>query len=306
MLGPGDDAAAVRWPDGGTLLLTTDAAEEGIHFDRILHPLRAVGRRAVAAAVSDVAAMGGRPVATLISLVASPKDEAAAVQIETAAAQRAAELDAPVVGGNVTAGVRLALHVTVAGASLPGVSALRRTGARPGDGLFVTGELGGAALGLEVLRRLADGMAGSSRSLAPEEGGWVARQLDPVPRLAAGAALAGAAHAGMDISDGLALDLHRLAAASRSGALVETIRLPLAGAGARGLEAALFGGEDYELLLAGPESRLVAAANAANIPLIRIGRITRAAEGIRLRSPDGLTEVLQPRGWDSFAGPGSG
>ena len=299
VLGPGDDAAAIRWTDGGTLLLTTDAAEEGTHFDRFLHPLSAVGRRAVAAAVSDVAAMGGRPVATLISLVASPQDEAAAVEIEAAAAQRALELDAPVVGGNITAGQRLGLHVTVAGATAPGVPVLRRSGALPGDGLFVTGQLGGAALGLEVLRRRA---GGDSAPPDPEDARFVARQLDPTPRLDAGAALAGAAHAGMDISDGLALDLHRLAAASRVGALVETNRLPLAAAGARGLEAALFGGEDYELLVAGPDHRVLAASGAASVPLVRIGRMTSAAEGIRLRSAAGLIETLQPRGWDSFAG----
>ena len=301
MLGPGDDAAAFRWPDGGTLLLTTDASEEGVHFDPRLHPPRAIGRRAVAAAVSDVAAMGGRPVATLISLVAPPPREEEAAVIAEAAAHRASELGAPLAGGNITSGERLALHVTVAGAAAPGAPILRRTGALPGDGLFVTGQLGGAALGLCLLRR----RAGAEVSpFGPDEERLVARQLDPIPRLAAGLALAGAARAAMDISDGLALDLHRLAEASRVGALIEEARLPLAGEGAAGLEAALFGGEDYELLVAGPKERVLAAAAAAAIPVTLVGWVTGVGEGVRLSRSGGLSEPLPARGWDSWtAGP---
>ena len=298
ILGPGDDAAAFAWPDGGTLLLTTDAAEEGVHFDRRLHPSRAIGRRAVAAAVSDIAAMGGRPAGTLISLVTPPSEETTAARIAEAAAERAAELGAPLVGGNIAAGERIGLHVAVAGTAAPGAPLLRRRGAKPGDGLFVTGNLGGAALGLALLRW----REGETAPLAPEEEALVARQLDPAPRLAAGAAFAGAAHAGMDISDGLALDLHRLAAASGVGASVEEARVPLAGKGARGLEAALFGGEDYELLVAGPPQQVGAAARKAETPVARVGRVTGADEGIRLERAGGVTEPLPRRGWDSWTG----
>ena len=297
ILGPGDDAAALAWPGGGSLLLTTDAAEEGVHFDRRLHPARAIGRRAVAAAVSDIAAMGGRPAGTLISLVAPPSEETAAVRISEAAAERARELGAPLVGGNITAGKRLGLHVTVAGTSPAEAPLLRRSGAKPGDGLFVTGKLGGAALGLSLLRGRREG---ATASFTPEEDALVARHLDPAPRLEAGVALAGAAHAGMDISDGLALDLHRLAAASGVGALVEASRVPLAGPGARGLDAALFGGEDYELLLAGPQTRVRAVAAAAEIPVFPVGRVTGVGDGVRLRRAKGSTEPLPPRGWDSW------
>ncbi len=304
-LGPGDDAAAFRWPDGGTLLLTTDASEEGVHFDRHLHPPRAIGRRAVAAAVSDVAAMGGRPVATLISLVAPPPGEEVAAAIAEAAAQRASELGAPLAGGNITSGERLGLHVAVAGATPPGAPLLRRTGALPGDGLFVTGELGGAALGLCLLRRRGDAEVSP---FGPDEERLVARQLDPSPRLAAGLALAGAARAALDISDGLALDLHRLAEASRVGALIEESRLPLAGEGEAGLAAALFGGEDYELLVAGPKEQVLATAAAAAIPVTLVGWVTDVGEGVRFCRSNGLTEPLPARGWDSWAaerrGPG--
>ena len=298
ILGPGDDAAVFAWHGGGTLLLTTDAAEEGVHFDRSLHPPRAIGRRAVAAAVSDIAAMGGRPAGTLISLVTPPAEETAAARIAGAASERAAELGAPLVGGNITAGERIGLHVAVAGATAPGAPLLRRRGAKPGDRLFVTGKLGGAALGLALLRRTE----GETTRFDPEEEALVARQLDPAPRLEAGAVLAGAAHAGMDLSDGLALDLHRLAAASGVGACVEAARVPLAGKGARGLEAALFGGEDYELLIAGPPQKVCAAAERAEVPLIQVGRVTAADEGIRLKRADGVAEPLPRRGWDSWAG----
>ena len=299
ILGPGDDAAVFAWPGGGTLLLTADAAEEGVHFDRRLHPPRAIGRRAVAAAVSDIAAMGGRPAGTLISLVTPPSGETTAARIAEAAAERAAELGAPLVGGNITAGERIGLHVSVAGTGTAGAPLLRRRGAKPGDGLFVTGNLGGAALGLALLRRQAQG---ETIPLLPEEEALVARQLDPAPRLAAGAALAGAAHAGMDISDGLALDLHRLAAASGVGASVEEARVPLAGQGARGLEAALFGGEDYELLVAGPPQQVGAVARQAETPVTRIGCVTGADEGILLERAGGVTEPLPRRGWDSWTG----
>ena len=297
LVAPGDDAAALSLPDGGALLLTTDAAEEGVHFDRRLHPWRSVGRRAVAAAVSDVAAMGGQPLGSVISLVTPAKDEAAAVEIAEAAGERGAELEAPLVGGNITAGERLGLHTAVAGRISAGNPLLRRSGARPGDGLFVTGDLGGAALGLALLRRRA---AGADAPLTDNQERLLTRQLDPTPRVAAGAALAGPASAGMDISDGLSLDLHRLAAASGVGAVVEAARLPLAGSGPDSRDAALFGGEDYELLVSGPESEIFDAASIAGIRVVRIGEVTAAREGVRLREPDGTTAPLPRRGWDPW------
>ena len=253
-----------------------DASEEGIHFDRELHSPRVIGRRAVAAAVSDLAAMGGLPIGSLISLVV-PRDRETALEAVAAAGERASELDAPVIGGNLTAGGRLALHVTVVGALAATAVPLRRSGALPGDGLFVSGELGGAALGLEILRRSVTGDFGS---LAPEERRLLDIHLDPAPRLPLGRALVGVASAAMDISDGLALDLHRLAAASKVGAVVEVARLPVAFGGPEGLTAALFGGEDYELLVTGPTPRVAAVGARFPVPgLTRIGRITPRVQG---------------------------
>lgn len=299
LVGPGDDAAVVAGAElEAGLLLTVDAAEEGVHFDRVLHPLPAVGRRAVAAAASDIAAMGGRPLAALVSVVASPGDLDAARTVMAAAGRRGAELGAPVVGGNITRGDRLGLHVTVAGRMAEGARPLLRSGARPGDALFVSGPLGASALGLELLRDRI-----GSRSTDPAESPWVRAHLDPQPRLRLGVELVGVATAAMDLSDGLALDLHRLARASRCGAVVEAARLPLA-APAK-LEAALFGGEDYELLFTAPRGRVtsrMAAGGAAWSGVTRIGRVVSREEGVRIATPDGRSRSLPPRGFDSLAG----
>lgn len=311
-VGPGDDAAALAAPDGRQLLLTVDAAEDGVHFDRGLHSPEDIGRRAVAAAASDLAAMGGRPLAFLVSLTApagDPEEDAEALRVSRAASRRASEIGAPVVGGNLTAGARLALQVSVLGAMAEGSAPLLRSGARPGDGVFVSGPLGGAALGLEVLRRRGKASAGGS---ADDEAA-LRKHLDPEPRLALGEALAasGSASAAMDLSDGLALDLHRLAEASGAGVLLDAWRLPVARSRARSgavvpdrvFDAALFGGEDYELLFTGAdEAALVeAAAEAGEPPPIRIGRVVPPGLGVRIRAFGGSPEPLPRRGWDSLA-----
>ncbi len=314
LVGPGDDAAVLAAPDGRTLLLTVDAAEDGVHFDRCRHFPEDIGRRAVAAAASDLAAMGGRPLAFLVSLTApagDPEEDEAALRVSRAASRRASEIGAPVVGGNLTAGARLALHVSVLGAMAPGVAPLLRSGARPGDGVFVSGPLGGAALGLEVLRRRGEESAGRS---ADDEAA-LRKHLDPEPRLALGEALAasGCVSAAMDLSDGLALDLHRLAGASRAGVLLEAERLPVArsraragaAAPARAFDAALFGGEDYELLFTGADEAALreAAAKAGEPPPVRIGEVVAPDLGVRIRAAGGEPAPLPRRGWDSLAPP---
>ena len=295
LVGPGDDAALLAGVAFGSgLLLTVDAAEEGVHFERALHPLPAVGRRAVAAAASDIAAMGGRPVAALVSIVVPPDDGDAARTVMRAAGQRAAALGAPVVGGNITRGDRLGLHVTIVGRMEEAAQPLLRSGAQPGDGVFVSGPLGGAALGLEILRRHSGGTT--------PEGPWVRAHLDPQPRLQLGAELVGVATAAMDLSDGLALALHRLARASRCGAIVEADRVPRPGS-AR-LETALFGGEDYELLFTGPAARVasrVASGGAAWSEVTRIGCVVTRGEGVQIVHRDGRSSELPARGFDPFS-----
>ena len=315
-VGPGDDAAVLAAPDGRQLLLTVDAAEDGVHFDRALHSPEDIGRRAVAAAASDLAAMGGRPLGFLVSLTAPAEDrgedgeedreeDAAALRVSRAASRRASEIGAPVVGGNLTAGARLALHVTVLGAMAEGSAPLLRSGARPGDGVFVSRPLGGAALGLAFLRRRGE----ESARRSPDEAAALRKHLDPEPRLALGEALAasGSVSAAMDLSDGLALDLHRLAEASGAGVLLETDRIPVAPSGAaapdRALHAALFGGEDYELLFTGADEAALreAAAEAGEPPPIRIGEVVAPGPGVRIRAAGGEPTPLPRRGWDSLA-----
>lgn len=319
LVGPGDDAAVLAAPDGRPLLLTVDAAEDGVHFDRRRHSPEDIGRRAVAAAASDLAAMGGRPLAFLVSLTApagDPEEDEAALRVSRAASRRASEIGAPVVGGNLTAGARLALHVSVVGAMAPGVAPLLRSGARPGDGVFVSGPLGGAALGLEVLRRRRSAEESAGRSADDEAA--LRKHLDPEPRLALGEALAasGGVSAAMDLSDGLALDLHRLAEASRAGVLLHAERLPVARSGARSgavvpdrvFNAALFGGEDYELLFTGADEAVLreAAAKAGEPPPIRIGVVVAPDLGVRIRAAGGQPAPLPRRGWDSLLAPTSG
>jgi thiamine-monophosphate kinase len=181
--------------------------------------------------------------------------------------------------------------------AVPRGRVLRRGGARPGDALLVSGTLGDAALGL--------GPRAAERSL-------VRRQRRPVPRVALGRALAGVASAAIDLSDGLVQDLGHVCAASGTGAVVHAGRLPLspayrrrAAALARPLDAALAGGEDYELLVAVPPARLrraLAAARAVRVPLTAIGEVTRAG-GVRVLDARGRPYALRTRGHDHLRPP---
>lgn len=243
LVGPGDDAAVVR----GTsrpLLLTTDAMVEGVHFRRSWLSARELGRRAFHVAASDVAAMGGRVRAVLLA-IAAPSDWPVADLRSVVRGVRGAaeEAGAALAGGNLASARELSLTVSVLG-DAP-TNPVLRSGARPGDTVYVTGRLGGAACGLRLLQR--------ARTV---DGGEVAKRRwrRPIARLDEGRALAtGIATAMIDLSDGLLVDLTRLADASGCRALVHGDRLPLAAPlralprrDARAL--ALTGGEDYELL----------------------------------------------------------
>ncbi len=266
LIGMGDDAALLRPPRGEDLAVTVDAVVEGVHFGRS-SPAADVGWKALAVNLSDLAAMGARPLWALCAL-ATPRGEARTrlAGMGRGLAACAAAHGVALVGGNVTRAREVALTVTVVGA-VPWGRALTRAGARPGDALLVSGTLGDAALGLRP---------GAAAPL-------LRRQRRPVPRLALGRALASLARAAIDVSDGLLQDLGHLCRASEVGATVQLARLPLSAAyrravlGARRpLEAALSGGEDYELLVAVPAARVGAARSAARevgVPLTRIGEI---------------------------------
>lgn len=281
-LGIGDDAAIVRLRAGEELAVSTDAAVEGVHFDFETDAAVAVGRRALAAALSDLAAMGARPLACTLSLAAPPS--LALRRLDAAMrgfADEAAKRGAPLVGGNLARARETSLHATVLGAVARG-GALRRDAARAGDALFVTGTLGAAA----IARRRA------------QTSGKPGRRVPPC-RLAAGRALArlaatGARIACVDLSDGLASDLPHLLGSIGGppalGAEVELAALPRsrghdATCRALGLDPALAlcaGGEDYELLFTVDPRHADAGrlARRLGVSVAEIGRLT-ARRGVR-------------------------
>jgi thiamine-monophosphate kinase len=279
LLGIGDDAAVLAPPRGEVLVATVDAVVEGVHFDARFTP-EDVGWKALAVNLSDLAAMGARPLWALCAL-ATPRGEdprrLAGVGRGLAACARA--FGVALVGGNVTRASDLSLTVTAVGAARAG-AVVGRAGARPGDLLLVSGTLGDAALGL-------------ARGAAPA---LARRQRRPAPRVALGAALGPLASAGLDVSDGLVQDLGHLCRASGAGAIVRAADLPLSAAYRRAtarrrepLEAALAGGEDYELLVAVRPRRVGAAREVAakvGVALTPIGEIV-AGSGVRVFLPSG-------------------
>jgi thiamine-monophosphate kinase len=228
----GDDAAVLT-PFVGEAIISTDVAVLGVHLDAALFSLGDLGYKAVMAALSDLAAMGARPRGLVVAVTAPPGTDLDA--LHRGVAEAAALANTPVVGGDLSSGREVAVTVTVFG-ECPGRGAVLRSGAKEGDELLVTGPLGRAAAGL---RRRRDGAALSDELVEAHRRPW--------PRLAEGMAARGAhAHAMMDLSDGLALDLHRLADASDVG--FQLTDVPVA-VGATD-EEATSGGEDYELVIA--------------------------------------------------------
>jgi len=274
VLGIGDDAALLRLRVGEDLAASTDAFIEDVHFRFASEAPRAIGRRALAAALSDLAAMGARPLGVLAALAAPPTLLLARAEGITrgllAGAQR---WQAPLVGGNVARARQTSLTLTVLGAVRRG-RALTRANARPGDRLFVTGTLGGAALAVARAAR----------------GGRV--RVAPEPRLFAGQSLARLRGVGacIDVSDGLVADLGHLLRSSRVGAEVDPTRIPrppgfaaaCARVGVDPLRLALAGGEDYELLFTLRPSAATAASlrRRLGVAVTEIGAIT-ADPGLR-------------------------
>jgi thiamine-monophosphate kinase len=288
-LGIGDDAALLRVRAGEQVAVSTDALVESVHFRWDAEPAASIGRRALAAALSDLAAMGARPLGVVVALAAPPGLALARVDgLVRGMAALARRCGAPLVGGNVTRARDTALALTALGA-VPRGRALRRDAARPGDRLFVTGTLGGAALAVARAAR-----TGRRRGAAPE------------PRLAAGRALAALRGAGacIDVSDGLLADLGHVLAASRVGATLDPARVPRPPGFARACAAlgldperlALTGGEDYELCFTlrrgGPDA--AALGRRLGVRVTEIGRI-EARRGLR-----GVPAAVGTGGWRHF------
>ena len=290
----GDDAAVVR-RGAGDLVLSTDALVEGTHFDRAMSTPRDIGYKAIAASISDIAAMAASPRYALCALTLSD-DVDAGWTMELFGGMREAsdEFACTLIGGNLARGADVTVAITVTGEVARG-AAVRRGGAKPEDVVVVTGTLGGAAAGRRLARRRA--------SWTEDELDAIHRHERPAPRVGEAPVLArNGATAMIDVSDGLARDLARLCEASGVGVRLDPAAVPAHPAAAEG--EALGGGEDYELLATMPSAGAVvdAASELADVfatPLTAIGTIT--TEGLQTVDDSGKTHPLEPSGWDHFA-----
>ena len=301
-LGSGDDAA-VTVP-GGATATSVDALVDGVHFRRATATPEQIGRKAMAAALSDLAAMAAEPGEAYVAIGAPAEmSEEELLAIGAGLAAAAGEHGTTLAGGDLTRSPVLTLTVTVVGHANQPEDLVTRAGAGPGDAVVVTGELGGAAAGLLLLEDASgDGGVGDGTSDALR-----ARQLDPTPRLAAGRALAAAgATAMIDLSDGLGGDAEHLATASGVRLELDAGAIPVqagvaevaTAAGRDPLELAAGGGEDYELLATLAPAAIAAAGEAlgaAGLALTRIGTVA-AGGGVEIRRPGG--GALEPRGHD--------
>jgi thiamine-monophosphate kinase len=295
IVGPGDDAAIIAPARGSFEVLTTDALVDGVHVDRRFVPPDAIGHRALAINLSDLAAMGAEPRAALLSLVLP--DDMALEEIDgvlDGILALAAEHRVTLIGGNITrTSGPLTIDITAIGAVKPR-RMLTRGGARAGDEVYVTGTLGDAATGLRTLQALAvDPIVDVDRCRA--------RYLRPEPRVRAGLLLGRnrAATSCMDLSDGLADGIRQIAESSNVGITVDAQAIPR-GAGVT-LDAALSGGDDYELVftvkprhrgrLRGVRHRL------GTLPVTRIGVVTKGHD-VLLRTDEGVSDL--PRGYEHF------
>jgi thiamine-monophosphate kinase len=315
----GDDAAVVE--STGATIVSVDAIVDGVHFILAAFGAEAVGRKALAAGLSDLAAMGAAPGEAYV-VVGAPDEMAdeELLGIADGLAQVASREGVSIAGGDLVSSPVLVVSVTAIGSEPQGSPVVSRAGSRPGDVIAVTGELGGAAAAITLLSQdetpsSAPGSDGPSRALAPElREALIARQLDPRPRLREGLALASAgATAMIDISDGLGADAGHIARASGCRLEIDLDRVPVAdgvtavtGGEGAALELAASGGEDYELLVTLPRARVERARRAvseAGSNLTEIGYATEG-RGVALRLPGG--GEVEPRGFDQRRGSRSG
>lgn len=311
--GIGDDAAVVRASAGNETLITADLLVEDIDFRRSTAPAPLLGHKALAVSLSDIAAMGARPRWSLIS-IGLPEDvwqTDFADQFYEGLANLADRYDVKLIGGDTSRTTeKIVIDSIVLGECNAG-EAVKRAGAQPGDQIFVTGSLGGAAAGLRLIER---GAHLAEQNLADEDSQKIdhvlLRQLRPEPRVGWGIVLGDEriASAMIDISDGLSSDLNHLCTASGAGALIESSLLPIDHqvvelCGRRALDPlqlALHGGEDFELLFT------VRPADVGRLPrrvdgtqITRIGEVRIQAEGVRISEGQRIWE-LNPGGWKHF------
>ena len=314
LVGIGDDAAIVEPERNRVEVLTVDAVVEGVHFDRAFVPPDAIGHRALAVNLSDLAAMGAAPRLALLSMaLPSTLPLADFDGVVSGLASLAALHRLHVIGGNLTRSPGpLVIDVTLVG-TLKRRQALTRGGAKPGDDLYVSGAIGAAAAGLRLLRdRVSQPSQSSGLTTATEDSRLTQAYLRPEPRVRLGVLLARnrAATACVDLSDGLADGVRRIAEASGVGVIVDASLLPIDPAaraffGAQCLDPveASLEADDYELLVTvrpRARGRLAAAVRHGGAPLTRIGRCTEdRAITIRPSGAD-TTDAALPAGYTHF------
>ncbi len=293
-LGIGDDCAVLRPPTGHDILVTTDFSLEGRHFRRDWHPAASAGHRCLARGLSDLAAMGAHPMAAFLSIALPAGFTRRAANrawldgFLSGLLHLAKQTKTPLAGGDTSTapGDAILADIVLLG-SAPAGTELRRSTARPGDQLYVTGHLGGASAELQALSESPT----KFRKASPTDDH---PHLYPTPQLRAGQRLRGLATAAIDISDGLSTDLTHLCEESRVGAIVEAEALPLhplLNGNKDALNHALHGGEDYQLLFTAPATAKIPSRLGT-----KIGEITRN-KAILLRR-NGKTQPLQAAGWE--------
>ena len=296
LTGIGDDCAILRLPKGRDSLITTDFTLEGVHFRRDWHPADSVGHRCLARGLSDIAAMGGEPVAVFLSL-ALPRDlpQAWVGRFIRSLVSLAEKHGATLAGGDTAQSPDGILADIIVVGEVPAGKAVLRSGARPGDRIFISGELGGSAAAVAKLR------AHPKSRLNPRE---YARHFYPEPRVELGRVLREKelASAMIDTSDGLSTDLAHICEESGVGAEVDASRIPRASVGKPSrvvdLDFALHGGEDYELLFTARPAKRV-PNQIGGVAITEIGRITRGG-GMVLVDDRGVARKLRARGWEHF------
>jgi len=282
-VGLGDDAAILRVPRGDALVASVDTAVEGKHFKREWLSPREIGYRSVVAALSDLAAMAARPIGVLVALTLPKAWRTEMLDLADGIGDAVDVANTHVIGGNLSDGGELSITTTVLGAAF---APLTRAGARPGDRVYVTGELGGPA---EAIRRLSSGQPA---------GAFHDRFARPVPRLAEARWLVECgASAGIDVSDGLLADLGHLAAASRVLIDVDDRRVPcMRGVG---IDPALHGGDEYEVVVTSPrEMDCDEFQRRFGVRLSEIGRVVDVSRSeVMVRG----ARVANAAGYDHFS-----
>ena len=296
LAGIGDDCAVLRLLPGKDTLITTDLTLEGVHFRRDWHSPESVGHRCLVRGLSDIAAMGGEPVAAFLSL-ALPRDlpQGWVGRFLRSLVDLGARYGVGLAGGDTAESPRGIIADIIVVGAVPKGKAILRSGAQPGERIYVTGELGGSAAAVARMRKKPKG------KLNPRH---FPRHFFPEPRLEVGRILQekGLSRAMIDTSDGLSTDLAHICEESGVGAELWAPAIPRASLGKPSrevdLQFALHGGEDYELVFTAPRGKRV-PKRIAGVPVTHIGQTIKGRK-IFLRNESGVGYELQPKGWEHF------